>query len=103
MKHGARMSSKYKYNLVLTSKFKRDAKRMKKRGAKRSELDAVVEVLRKGEKLDLKHKDHQLKGNMKDHRECHIKPDWLLVYKIDKGNLILILTDTGSHADLFNM
>jgi len=97
------MTSEYKYDLVMTSKYKRDLKRMKKRGAKRSEIEVVIETLRKGEKLEAKYKDHQLRGNMRDFRECHIRPDWLLVYKVDKGKLILMLTDTGSHADLFNM
>jgi len=96
-------SADYKYKLAPSTKFKKDYKRAKKRGLPLKELREVVDTLAKGEKLDMRYKDHQLKGNMKDFRECHIRPDWLLVYRIYEEELILALTETGSHADLFNM
>jgi len=96
-------SDDYKYKVVPSTKFKKDYKRVKKRGLKLEELKEVVDTLAKGTKLDSKYKDHQLKGNMKDYRECHIKPDWLLVYRMHEDELILALVETGSHADLFNM
>ena len=92
-----------KYSLQATSKFKKNYKQMQKRGLKKEELQKVVELLRNGEKLDIKHKDHALKGKFKKYRECHINPDWLLVYEIRDDILVLTLIDTGSHADLFNM
>ena len=96
-------SDDYKYKIVPSTKFKKDYKRAKKRGLKLEELKEVVDTLAKGNKLDPKYKDHQLKGNMKDYRECHIRPDWLLVYRMHEDELILALVETGSHADLFNM
>ena len=92
-----------KYGLRATSKFKKNYKRMQKRGLKKEELQKVVELLRNGKKLDIKYKDHALKGQFKEYRECHINPDWLLVYEIRDDILVLTLIDTGSHADLFNM
>lgn len=92
-----------KYSLRATSKFKKNYKRMQKRGLKKEELQKVVELLRNGKKLDIKYKDHALMGQFKKYRECHINPDWLLVYEIRDDILVLTLIDTGSHADLFNM
>ncbi|MBQ2672462.1 type II toxin-antitoxin system YafQ family toxin [Candidatus Saccharibacteria bacterium] len=92
-----------KYSLQATSKFKKNYKQMQKRGLKKEELQIVVELLRNGKKLDIKYKDHALKGQFKKYRECHINPDWLLVYEIRDDILVLTLIDTGSHADLFNM
>lgn len=74
---------------------------MKKRGMDISLLDEVVNTLRQGKKLDEKYHDHGLSGNFEGFRECHIKPDWLLVYLIDNDILILTLVDTGSHSDIF--
>ncbi|MCL2526509.1 MAG: type II toxin-antitoxin system YafQ family toxin [Coriobacteriia bacterium] len=93
----------YKYEPVPSTKFKKDYRRAKKRGLPLKELHEVVDALAKGESLSTKHKDHQLKGSMKDYRECHIRPDWLLVYRIYEDELILALVETGSHADLFDM
>lgn len=90
------------YNIVQSSKFKKDLKIAIKRGYNISLLDEVVTTLAKGENLPLKNKDHLLSGDYKGCRECHIQPDWLLIYKIDNNLLILYLTRTGTHSDLFN-
>lgn len=76
---------------------------MAKRGLNLKLLDDVVYKLSHGEKLDKKYKDHILKGKFKGYHECHIQPDWLLIYKIQDDMLILTLVDTGFHADLFDM
>lgn len=72
-----------------------------KRGLDISLLENVVEKLKNRIPLEEKHKDHQLKGKMSKYRECHIQPDWLLVYLIEEDILVLTLIDTGTHADLF--
>lgn len=90
-----------KYNIVLTSMFKKDLKLAKKRGYDLNLLDDVVSTLFYGLPLDEKYKDHNLIGNYKGCRECHILPDWLLIYEIADDELILYLTRTGTHSDLF--
>lgn len=92
---------RYKYGIVLTSLFKKDLKLAKKRGYDLSLLNDVVDTLAKGEILAERHKDHGLVGNYKGCRECHITPDWLLIYEISDNELILYLTRTGTHSDLF--
>ncbi|HEO6357269.1 TPA: type II toxin-antitoxin system YafQ family toxin [Streptococcus agalactiae] len=87
--------------LVTTNQFRKDVKRAKKRGLNLKKLEAVLDALQKEETLDEKHRDHALVGNYMGFRECHIEPDWLLVYAIDKGQLILTASRTGSHSDLF--
>ncbi len=84
------------------NQFKKDYKKIVKRGYDISLLEEIIEKLVKQEKLPQKNKDHSLIGNYKGYRECHIQPDWLLIYKIDNEDLILLLTRTGSHSDLFN-
>ena len=91
-----------KRDIVWTSQFKKDYKRMMKRHVNIELLDNVIRKLAAGEELDDKNKDHLLSGNWSGYRECHIEPDWLLIYKIDDDVLILTLTRTGSHSDLFN-
>lgn len=91
------------YQIYFTSKMKRDVKRMKKRGKDISKLTAVLSVLASGNSLPEQNRDHQLVGNMSDFRECHIEPDWLLVYRKEDDALILTATETGSHADLFGL
>lgn len=86
-----------------TNKMKRDVKLMKKRGKDISKLEIILERLALGEVLPDKNKDHQLKGEWQNFRECHIEPDWLLIYQIEEAELILYATATGSHADLFEM
>ena len=87
--------------LVTTNQFRKDVKRAKKRGLNLKKLEAVLDPLQKEETLYEKHRDHALVGNYMGFRECHIEPDWLLVYAIDKGQLILTASRTGSHSDLF--
>lgn len=89
-----------KYELIITSSFKKDYKKLLKRKYDILLLDAVVEKLQNGEPLPEHNKDHALTGNWKGYRECHIAPDWLLVYRIYEKKLILSLTRTGSHSDL---
>ena len=89
-------------DIVWTSQFKKDYKKMMKRHADMSLIDDVIRKLAAGEVLDEKNKDHSLAGNWAGHRECHIEPDWLLIYRIDDDVLVLTLTRTGSHSDLFS-
>lgn len=92
-----------KYELALTGKFKKNLKLAKKRGLSVPLLDSIVEKLLHGISLEDKYRDHALSGNYKGYRECHIQPDWLLIYLIEDDILTLTLVDTGTHADLFNM
>lgn len=78
--------------------FKKDYKRIKKRGRNIEKLKHVIELLASGQKLDQKYRDHELTGNYKNFRECHIEPDWLLIYQIENEELILILSRTGTHS-----
>ncbi len=89
------------YTVRFTTAYKKSYKLMKKRNLDISLLDDVVDKLRQGIPLDEKHQDHALTGNFKDFRECHVKPDWLLVYMIENDILTLTLVDTGSHSDIF--
>lgn len=89
-----------KLRAVATSQFRKDYKRAIKRGKKIAKLDEVIQKLANGEPLDVKHRDHALVGNWSAFRECHIEPDWLLVYRIEAGVLILTLARTGTHGDL---
>lgn len=88
--------------LVPTSQFKRDYKRMKKRGLNMNELQVVLDKLCAEKPLEERHRDHALVGRYIGFRECHIRPDWLLVYAIDKDKLILVASRTGTHSDLFD-
>lgn len=89
------------YKIVYTNRMKKDIKLMKKRGKKIEKLVGILSLLAEGRALPAKNKDHQLTGNMRDFRECHIEPDWLLIYQIYDDILTLSTTATGSHADLF--
>ncbi|MCX6991112.1 MAG: type II toxin-antitoxin system YafQ family toxin [Chlamydiae bacterium] len=86
--------------LEYTTQFKRDLKLSKKRGKDTDKLDKIVELLLKEKSPPEKCRDHPLSRNYKDHRECHIEPDWLLIYLQSKR--ILALVRTGTHADLFS-
>ena len=88
-------------DVILSNQFKKDLKLMKKRGVNLELLDAVVNMLANSEELDEKYYDHALTGNYIGYRECHIKPDWLLIYRINDNELYLFLTRTGTHSDLF--
>lgn len=81
--------------------FKKDYKRAIKRGYDIKLMEEIIENIAKGEPLPEKNKDHSLSGDYIGCRECHITPDWLLIYEIDNGELILYLTRTGTHSDLF--
>jgi len=88
-------------NLKTTSKYRKDRKRAIKSGLPMHLLDEILETLLAEKPLDPKYNDHALKGDYQGFRECHIQPDWLLIYAIDKGTLILTATRTGSHSELF--
>ena len=90
-----------KYELDFTSKFKKDIKLLKKQGKNIEKLYEIINILASGEELDAKYRDHNLIGNYKGYRECHIEPDWLLIYKVMENILILTLSRTGSHSELF--
>lgn len=81
--------------------FKKDFKRIIKRGYNISLMEQVIEMLANEKPLPREYKDHQLTGEYSDCRECHITPDWLLIYRIDDNELVLALTRTGTHSDLF--
>lgn len=89
-----------KYKIVQTVRFKKDLRSLIKRGYNIALLGVVVDTLAAGQKLPAKYKDHALMGNYKGCRECHITPDWLLIYEIDGDELFLYLTRTGTHSDL---
>lgn len=91
------------YDIVFTSKMKKDVKLMKKRNKNLNLLVDILDKLAHGEVLPAKNEDHQLSGSWQGFRECHIEPDWLLIYRIDNSELILFATSTGSHSDLFDM
>ncbi len=90
-----------KYTIKPTTRFQKDLKRVQRRGYDMSLITDVIKKLADGEALPEKNRDHSLSGEYIGCRECHITPDWLLVYEIDDGQLILYLTRTGSHSDLF--
>ena len=89
------------YTVKPTTKFQRDLKRVQKRGYDISLLTAIIKKLAAGDQLPEKYRDHELSGNFAGCRECHVTPDWLLVYEIADRDLILYLTRTGTHSDLF--
>ena len=90
-----------KYNIRPTTRFQKDLKRVQRRGYDISLLTDIIKKLAGGETLLAKYKDHNLTGDYIGCRECHITPDWLLIYEISDGDLILYLTRTGTHSDLF--
>ena len=90
-----------KYQVKTTTHFKKDYKLAMRRGRKMNLLKEVITLLAMGKPLSEKYKDHALTGNWSGHRECHIQPDWLLVYRIEDDVLVLTLSRTGSHSDLF--
>lgn len=88
--------------LTTTSQFRKDYKRIKKQGRELALLQSVLDALLAGEPLDVRHRDHALSGDMAGYRECHIQPDWLLIYRREQERLILVAHRTGTHADLFD-
>lgn len=89
------------YEIRVTSRFKKDLKAAQKRGYDLSLLRSVITQLSRGETLSPKYRDHALTGDWADFRECHILPDWLLIYRIEKDILVLTLVRSGTHSDLF--
>ena len=90
-----------KYDLQFTSQFKKDLKLAKKQNKDLGKLFEVIDILANGETLDAKYKDHNLTGNYSGTRECHVEPDWLLIYEIRGDILVLMLYRLGSHSELF--
>ena len=82
--------------------FKKDYKRIKKQGYSIAKLETVISLLAEEQQLSESYRDHALKGNYDGFRECHIQPDWLLIYRIEKDRLVLILSRTGGHSELFD-
>ena len=95
------MSAETLFTLQPTSQYRKDRKRLKKQGFPMELLDDVLQTLIEGKQLAPVHNDHMLSGNYAGHRECHVKPDWLLIYIKNQEKLILTATRTGSHSDLF--
>ena len=93
--------SQAKYVVKFTTQFQKDYKLAIKRGLKIELLEQVITLLATGEALSEKNKDHALTGNWVGHQECHILPNWLLVYRVENNVLVLTLTRIGSHSDLF--
>ncbi len=90
-----------KYEVKFTSQFKKDLKLARKQSKNLDKLFEVVNLLADGGTLDARYRDHDLSGNYKGTRECHIEPDWLLVYEIRNEVLVLMLYRLGSHSELF--
>ena len=90
-----------KYELELTHQYLRDLKLARKRGLDEDKLNEIIQKLIRGEELPPKNRDHSLTGNCKGFRECHISPDWLLIYSRDITIKIVTLVRTGTHSDLF--
>ena len=88
-------------DIIWTNQFKKDYKLAMKRHLNIDILDDIIRMLANGEQLPEKYRDHALTGNWVGHRECHIQPDWLLIYRIENDLLVLTLTRTGTHSDLF--
>lgn len=88
--------------VVWTSRFKKDYKLAVKRRLNIKLLDDTIRMLASGKTLPEEYNDHQLTGNLKNYHECHIQPDWLLMYRIEKDILVLSLQRTGTHSDLFD-
>ena len=90
------------YELILTGKFKKSLKLARKRDLDITLLENIVSMLQNNIPLAEKYRDHELKGKYLGFRECHIQPDWLLIYKVEKEVLTLTLSRTGTHSDLFD-
>ena len=90
------------YEVVLSNRFRKDLKLAAKRGCDLALLNSIVDRLAQGETLPAKHREHSLTGDYIGFRECHIQPDWLLIYRTEEEALMLFLMRTGTHADLFD-
>lgn len=89
--------------LRFTAKFKKDYKRIKRQGKDPSKLETTLEALVRGKNLPDAMRDHSLGGTYRGHRECHIEPDWLLIYRVDEKGLVLVATRTGSYSELLGL
>jgi mRNA interferase YafQ len=89
-----------RYEVVQTSKFRKDYARLKKRGYDMSRLQNIVNAIARGETLPERCQDHPLQGDRRGYRDCHIQSDWVLIYKIDDNVLTLVLAETGTHSDI---
>lgn len=89
-----------RYELAVTAQFRKDYNLAKKRGLRMEALAEVVTMLAMGQTLPERNRDHSLSGDWIGHRECHVAPDWLLIYRIEENVLVLTLTRTGTHSDL---
>ena len=85
-----------------TAAFRRDLRKCQRRGLPIEEMSRVIRDLAEEKVLDARYRDHPLSGSYAGYRECHVRPDWLLIYRIDRGKLLLVLTRSGTHADLFD-
>lgn len=90
------------YEITRSTKFKRDVKRAQKQQKDTDKLRVILNLLIEGQDLPAKNKDHFLSGNWSGYRECHIEPDWLLIYRINEQEELLELVRLGSHSDLFS-
>lgn len=90
-----------KYDMQYTSQFKKDLKLAKKQGKNLDKLFEVIDILANGSALEAKYRDHDLAGNYKGTRECHVEPNWLLIYEICDNVLVLMLYRLGTHSELF--
>jgi mRNA interferase YafQ len=90
------------FAVVYSNKMKRDVKRVAKRGKDLSKLAMVLNLLASGAQMPEEYQDHPLKGDMRGYRECHIEPNWLLIYQIFEDRLVLVASGTGTHSDLFD-
>ena len=88
-------------DIYFTSRFKKDYRNMVKRGVKPALLETILDLLRAQTPLPEKYRDHELSGDYAGFRECHILPDWLLIYRVEEERMVLVLFRTGSHSDLF--
>ena len=92
------------YRIVRTKAFERSYRKLKQSGVKEqviNDIRSIIDVLASGKSLSVKHRDHKLTGYFDGYRECHVRPNLLLIYQIDHGNLVLIVVDIGSHSHLF--
>ena len=90
-----------KYEVKYTSRFKKDYKRLMKRGWDMEKLLDAIDILRSGMELPPEYRDHPLHGDYEGHRDCHIAPDWVLIYYKSESTLVLSMTRTGTHSDVF--
>ena len=90
-----------KYDVQFTNQFKKDLKLAKKQNKNLDKLFEVISTLAEGKALDAKYRDHRLAGDYKGARECHVEPDWLLIYEICGDVLVLLLYRLGTHSELF--